>query len=265
MKREIGPAAAGVLWKHAAGLGAPVRTALALLTFCCCFGAQAGPPFLTDDPEPVELHHVEINLALQETRSDAARSGTLAADVNWGCAHEVQCHVLVPAAFGSSPGARMRSGIGDGEVGVKYRFFYLPDSGVMAAVYPTLVLPTGAQSRGLGNGSAQVLLPIWFQKSSGPWTWDAGVGYLLNRSPEARSSWSVSLLGQRSFGDALKVGAEVFHRTAVAQNAPPTTALNIGATVKLSAGRNLLASIGRGLQGVGANRGSVYLAYQLQL
>jgi hypothetical protein len=243
----------------------PRKSALALLMSCGCACVEAGPPFVTDDPEPVERQHVEINLALQGTRSNAGRSGTLAADVNWGCARDLQCHVAAPLAFSEAFGARMQSGIGDGEVGVKYRFFNVPDDGVMAAVYPTLSLPTGAASRGLGNGSAQVLLPVWVQKSSGAWTWDAGTGYLVNRSAGARSNWFVDLLGQRSFGEGLKVGAEVLHRSAVAEDAPPTTGFNVGAIVRLSASRNLLASVGRGLQSVGANRTSVYLAYQLEL
>ena len=29
--------------------------------------AVAGPPFLTDDPDPVDLHHVEVNVIRQQT------------------------------------------------------------------------------------------------------------------------------------------------------------------------------------------------------
>ena len=115
---------------------------LALLALYWSGPVQAGPPFVTNDPELVELHHVEINLAMQETRSDAGRSGSLAADVNWGCARELQCHVAVPAAFSNGPGEGMKTGMGDAEVGVKYRFFNATDSGVMAAVDPTVYLPT---------------------------------------------------------------------------------------------------------------------------
>ncbi|MDB5954007.1 MAG: hypothetical protein JWP60_615 [Ramlibacter sp.] len=238
---------------------------LAMLAACCCTIARAGAPFQTDDPEPVDLHHTEVNLALQQTRTNAGPSGTMAADVNHGCAAETQCHFLVPLAFNGSSGSGWQSGIGDIEVGVKYRFFHRPDDGVMAAIYPTVFLPTGNASRGLGNGRAQLLLPLWLQKSSGAWTWDAGAGYLVNRAAGARNSWYLGLLGQRSFGDRLKLGGEVFHRTALAQDAAPTTGFNLGATVKLTESRNLLLAVGRGLQGVAANRFSLYAAYQLEL
>ena len=46
---------------------------------------------------------------------------------------------------------------------------------------------------------------------------------------------------------------------------PHTTGFNVGAIVKVSASGNLLASVGRGLQGISQNRGSLYVAYQLDL
>jgi hypothetical protein len=241
------------------------KSFLMALLACCCAIAHAGPPFVTDDPVPVDRHHAEVNLALQGTRADAGRAGTFSADVNYGCAREVQCHLAVPLAFASSPGAGWQAGIGDIELGVKYRFFSREEDGVMAAVYPTAFLPSGDASRGLGNGHVQFLLPLWVQKASGPWTWDAGAGYLVNRAVGARNSWYLGLLAQRSFGDRLSLGAEIFHRTSVAQDGPSTSGFNVGATVKLSDTRNLLVSVGRGFQGVADNRFSFYAAYQLEL
>jgi hypothetical protein len=240
-------------------------TSIFLAALWCYASAHAGPPFLTDDPEPVERHHTEFNVALQDTRTSEGHSGTAGIDVNYGCAAEIQCHFALPAAFNKSPGTGMQTGIGDVEFGVKYRFLNRADSGLMAAVYPTVFLPTGNSERGLGNGTAQLLLPVLVQTSSGPWTWDANVSYLFNRAPGARSSWFTSVLALRSFGEGLKAGAELFHRTSVATDAPPTTGFNVGVVLKLSESRNLLASLGRGLQGVAANRRSVYLAYQIEL
>jgi len=227
--------------------------------------AHAGPPFLTDDPEPVERRHTEVNLALQATRAASGSSGTVGADVNYGCAKETQCHFAVPGAYSHAPGAALQAGLGDIELGVKYRFLNHEDSGFMAAVYPTLYLPTGNASRGLGSGRAQLLLPVWVQKTSGPWTWDAGAGHLSDPSAGARNSWFFGLLGSRSFGDALRIGAELVHRTPVAEGAPATTGFNVGAIVRLARSRNLLVSSGRGLQGASENRGSVYVGYQVEL
>ncbi|MCK9685322.1 transporter [Scleromatobacter humisilvae] len=230
-----------------------------------CGAAVAGPPFLTDDPDPVDLHHAEINVIAQQTRADGGRAGSASAEANLGCAAETQCHVAVPVAFDRPAGAPSQAGLGDVELGVKYRFLDRPDDGWSAAAYPTLDLPTGNADRGLGNGRAQLLLPLWVQRAFGPWRWDAGIARLVNRAPDARDSWFAGLLAQRSFGDALTLGAEVFHRTSTARGEPSAAGFNVGAIVKIAANQNLLVSAGRGLTHVESNRCSMFLAYQLEL
>ena len=45
--------------------------------FSCLIGAVvawAGPPFVTDDPEPVGMHHWEVYLASQYVHDDAGIS-----------------------------------------------------------------------------------------------------------------------------------------------------------------------------------------------
>ncbi len=240
--------------------------ALALLALMLASGAAiAGPPFLTDDPEPVAIGHAEINLIAQQTRADDGRGGSASGEINLGCAAETQCHVAVPVAFDHAAGGASQAGLGDIELGVKYRFLDRPDDGWSAAVYPTLTLPTGDNGRGLGNGRAQLLLPLWVQRSVGAWSWDAGIARLVNRAPDARDSWFAGLLAQRSFGDALSVGAELFHRTSMATAQPSATGFNVGAIVGVAPHQNLLVSAGHGLTHVETNRCSMFLAYQLEL
>lgn len=236
----------------------------------CLFGvastaALAGPPFLTDDPGPVDRHHAEINLIAQQNHAAVRRAGSVSGEVNIGCAAETQCHAAVPVAFDRPVGARSQVGLGDAELGVKYRFLDRPDEGWSAAVYPTLNLPTGAAGRGLGNGRAQLLLPLWVQRSFGEWSIDAGVARLINRAPDAHDSWFSGLLAQRSFGDRFSLGAELFLRTSAAAGEPSAVGFNIGAIVAVSPHRNLLVSAGRGVTQLATNRSSMFLAYQLEL
>ena len=226
--------------------------------------AHAGPPFLTDDPEPVERGHAEVNLIAQGTRTGAGRSGSLQVELNLGCARETQCHVALPVATDRPVGGPSQTGLGDAEVGAKLRLLDRPDDGWSAAVYPTLFLPTGDAQRGLGNGRAQLLLPLWVQRSVGAWNLDVGTSLLVNPAPAARNSWYTGLLAQRSFGDRLSVGAEVFHRSSLAVGEPASSGFNVGAIVNVAARQNLLLSLGRGLTNVDANRGSIFLAYQLE-
>ncbi|MEO8936654.1 MAG: transporter [Burkholderiaceae bacterium] len=247
----------------ASALGIRVITMFSL--GAACNAGVAGPPFLTDDPEPVGLHHVEINLIDQQTRAAARRAASVSGEVNVGCATATQCHVAVPIAFDHPAGGPSRAGLGDVEFGVKYRFLDRPDDGWSAAVYPTVYLPTGNASRGLGNGRAQILLPLWVQRSSGTWSWDAGIARLINRAPDVRDSWFTGLLAQRSFGNRLILGAELFRRTSTAIGEPSTAGFTIGAIVNVAQHQNLLISAGRGLVHVETNRCSMFLAYQLAL
>lgn len=84
--------------------------------------AWAGPPYLTDDPEPVALHHWEIYTfyTRDRTRSTDTVSGP-ALEVNNGIAPNTQLHLIVPDAYFSSSGTNAR-GLGDIEAGIKYRF-----------------------------------------------------------------------------------------------------------------------------------------------
>lgn len=59
-------------------------------------------------------------------------------------------------------------GVGDVEVGAKYRFVRETARRPQVGVFPMLELPTGDASRGLGNGQLCARLPVWLQKSAGP-------------------------------------------------------------------------------------------------
>lgn len=230
----------------------------------CVTPAHAGPPFQTDDPDPVDRGHAEINVIGQWLRTAGDRASSLAGEVNLGCAPDTQCHVAVPLARDQPDGQPARTGLGDAELGVKWRFFQQEGDGWSAATYPTVFLPTGDARRGLGNGRAHLLLPLWVQRAAGPWRFDVGAGRLFNRAPGARDSWFTGALAQRAFGERLSVGAEVFRRGAVAVGERASVGMNVGAIVNVAARQVVLLSLGRGLANVDADRGSVFLAWQLE-
>jgi hypothetical protein len=78
----------------------------------------AGPPFLTDDPVPVERGHWEINNYSTATFARGAVVGVFpGVDANYGAAENLQLHLLVPLAFSQWSGASMQYGPGDIEIG----------------------------------------------------------------------------------------------------------------------------------------------------
>ena len=91
--------------------------------------AFAGPPFQTDDPEPVDLHHYEFYVATQQTLTSDGRTGTLPHfEFNYGVAQDVQLHLIAPVAFSNPSGGTHERGFGDTELGIKYRFLQEGDT-----------------------------------------------------------------------------------------------------------------------------------------
>ncbi|MBF0502465.1 MAG: hypothetical protein HQM09_20170 [Candidatus Riflebacteria bacterium] len=162
------------------------KRAALIVMFLISTTGFAGPPFFTDDPEPVERNHSEFYLASQLVSDNAGQTGTLPqAEFNYGIGRELQFHVVTPYGFSRDRGTdQVDRGYGDTEVGLKYRVKRESALSPQIGVFPLVELPTGDSKRGLGNGKAQIFVPIWLQKSWGPWTTYGGGGYWLNPGRE---------------------------------------------------------------------------------
>jgi len=218
-----------------------------LFTASCAF---AGPPFRTDDPIPVPYHHGELYLFSSGIIDGTGTSGVgPAIEFNYGVFPNTQFHIVFPIAFNAPKGGVSYAGYGDTEVGVKYRFVeqsnLIPDIGV----FPLIEAPTGKSSEGLGNGRAQIYLPIWFQEDIGNWTIYGGDGYWINPGPGNRN-WDFSgILVQYNFDDDFFLGAELFHQTPSSQNGPSLTGIHFGGGIPIVKGYEILFSgdVGNGI------------------
>ncbi len=231
--------------------------------------AHAGPPFQTDDPEPVDYQHYEFYTFAQGTHVSGDTSGVGPAfEFNYGLIPNGQFHVIAPMAFDSPAGGPSQFGYGDTELGFKYRFIQEDDKGSrpMVGVFPLVELPTGDQGSGLGAGHARVYLPVWVQKSFGDWTTYGGGGYWFNHGggTDDRDYWFVGWLLQKQVTKKLAIGGEVFHQTADTIGGKDTSGFNIGAIYDVDDHNHLLASAGRALQNASeTNLYSWYLGYQI--
>jgi hypothetical protein len=241
---------------HRAVLGTTVLLAAAF------FGRAvwAGPPFLTDDPEPVELGHWEFYLASEWSAANHSATGTAPhVEVNYGALPELQLHVIVPATLTWQSGQPIQYGLGDIELGAKYRFVEEGKWRPQIGTFPLVLVPTGSKERGLGAATTQVLLPIWIQKSFGPWMTYGGAGlHLASGDDNVVAGW----LLQRQLLGKITLGAESFF-TFPLNSGPVELQVNLGLVVDFSDRHHLLASAGPGF---GADaRGQGYLAYQLTI
>ena len=230
------------------------------LFLCLCSAriAFAGPPFVTDDPEPVEYQHWEIYLASLPTHDQGGWSGTLPhLEINYGVVPDLQLHLIAPVAFSAPKGGSTHFGYGDTELGVKYRFLKETDCLPQIGIFPLVELPSGDHARGLGSGNTDVFLPIWIQKKFGKWTTYGGGGYWINLGQDNRNWWFAGWLLQRQMTEHLTLGTEIFHDTAQQWNGSSDTIVNGGGIWDLSDRYHILFSAGHTFQGPSSYIGSV--------
>jgi len=221
-----------------------------------------GPPFVTDDPEPVDYQHWEFYIASQDAKLGGDWSGTAPHfELNYGVLPNVQLHLIAPLAYDAPPAGSAHYGYGDTELGVKFRFIqetnYLPQVGI----FPLLEVPTGSAEDNLGTGHLQAFLPVWLQKSWESWTVYGGVGYGIN-SFSGNQNWGfVGAVLQKQVLPNVLLGAEVYHQTILQTDFPNTgTAFNIGTVIDLTEHHHLLFSVGRSIHGPVDFQ--CYIAYQ---
>lgn len=244
------------------------RNMLILSGFVAISPVYAGPPFVTDDPEPVDYGHIEINTAAigQVNRSGVASPAPMI-DANWGAVPDVQIHAGFGVAYANA-GQGFQAGYGDTELGLKYRFVHQDEDGWLPeiAFYPIIQLPSGDASRGLGAGHFSALLPIWVQKDWDDWTLYGGAGFSQNRHLSDRNNWYTGWTLLRKVAEDLQIGGELYRQSATATDRPALSAFNVGGTWDLSETYHVLFSAGRGIENADLlDRFSFYLGIQLTL
>jgi hypothetical protein len=233
---------------------------LAALLMSFAGRAWAGPPFLTDDPEPVAAGHWEFYAAAEWSWARESASGTAPHfEVNYGAMPGLQLHAVVPFVLSWDEGQVLHYGFGDVEVGTKLRLVEEGDWSPQVGIFPVVTWPTGSAEQGLGAGVPEGLLPVWLQKSFGPWTTYGGGGLRF-----AADGHAVVLgwLLQRDFGGTVTVGLEAYC-TIPLDGSATAVQLDAGAIINLSELQHLLLSAGPSLGGDAAAQ--AYLGYQLTI
>lgn len=243
----------------------------AALAFAVPSAAFAGPPFFSDDPEPVEYQHWEIDTALQGTnvRGDDTGEAPLL-EINYGVLPGLEVHVAPQIAYDQESGRNVHMGYGDTELGLKYRFInagendWWPEVGIA----PLLEVPTGKEREGLSTtGKMREFLPIWVQKNYGPWETFGGGGYWETSGVGNNNYWYFGWVLQRKITDTLTLGGELYHQTnntAAGDNENgASTGFNVGGSYDFNETYHLLFSAGKAVENVQAtNSFSYYLGLQ---
>ncbi|WP_133499067.1 hypothetical protein [Cognatilysobacter terrigena] len=221
--------------------------ALAFLLMCARAHAQAGPPMITNDPDTPGPGVWEINVA---ATGDRLRGGgwDLDApdlDINRGVGERIQLSVHAAWAHARDDGA-WRSGLGDVEFGMRYRFLDAESDRVSLAVQPLYVRgwSAAARRRGLASEHPEWVLPLQLARPFG--SFSGGLEVARHFISKEADAWQLGTFVAHDCagGDCL---AEI-NATRVDGQSTRTIA-NVGARHPLREGLLLMGSLGTEVSG----------------
>jgi hypothetical protein len=220
--------------------------------------ANAGAPFVTDDPEPTDYGHFEIYAFNSGTATRDGTTGQAGIDFDYGAGPDLQLALVVPAAFVAPAGDVLQLGLGNIQLAAKYRFLHQKSFGLDVAFFPRLFVPTGPSA--VASSAASVLLPIWLEKDWKDWFVSGGGGCAISANGSQDYCLAGGVINRQVLPD-LQVGVEVAYQSANAAGALPTTAVGLGVRYDVNENLHLLGYVNRGIQNADqTNRLSWYAA-----
>ncbi len=207
--------------------------------------AFAGPPYVSDDPEPTDYKHFEIYTFNSGTNTRVGTDGETGVDINYGAAPDLQLTATLPLGFSFPNASSGQFGLSNVELAAKYRFLHQATFGWDVAVFPRIFLPSA--STAVGDREASVLLPIWAQRDLGNgWTTFGGGGcqlYAERSLDNCVTGWVLT----RQVLSNLQVGAELFHQSATSLM-PASTSVGMGVIYDVNKTFHLLGYVRTGIQ-----------------
>jgi hypothetical protein len=223
-----------------------MRAIAVVALFALARPALAGPPYVSDDPEPTDYKHFEIYTFSNGTAARGGIGGASGIDFNYGGAPDLQLTATLPVGFDRATAARTNFGLSNIELAAKYRFLRQDSFGLDVSIFPRVFLPSGSSA--VGNSSTSLLLPVWVQKDwSGGWSAFGGGGCVVS----SRSAQNFCLTGgvvTYQLLPKLQLGGELFHQTADGSGTPASTSLGVGLRYDINDNYHLLGYVRRGIQ-----------------
>jgi hypothetical protein len=226
--------------------GWPPPTSAVVLWVLLAQPAVAGPPFVSDDPQPTDTGHFEIYTFDNGTNTRAGTSGEAGIDFNYGAARDLQLTATIPEGYSQTAGSGTHIGLSNIELAAKYRFLHQDTFGLDVSVFPRVFLPSG--SNVIGDNHVSMLLPVWAQKDFGKqWSVFGGGGCTFNEIRAADFCQAGAVVTYQVL-PKLQIGGELFHQTADSQGTPASTSLGVGWRYDLTDNYHLLGYVRRGIE-----------------
>lgn len=218
--------------------------------------AFAGPPYLSDDPEPTDYRHYEIYGFAAGAREHAAWTGAAGIDFNYGATPDLQLTAVLPVEFNHAAGGASVRSLGNFELAAKLRILHQQSFGWDVAAFPRVFLPS--LSDRVGEDRASLLLPVWIGRDDGPWSMFGGAGCALHRGGDAKDYCQAGWALTRQVMPTLRLGGEIFHQSADVKGGRSENSMGFGATYDVNDGVHMLASVNQLVGPADSQRTSFY-------
>jgi len=222
-----------------------------------CNLVLGGPPFITDDPEPVEFMHWEFYISSINQLQPGNLSGTLPHfEINYGVVKNVQIHLLLPFNYSFTTHQKIQYGYAYTEIGVKYRFIKENNFFPQIGTFPIIEVPT-IRNKTFSNNKPQIYFPIWIQKSWNKFTTYGGGGYWINPGKDNKNWIYTGWLLQYDFSKIITLGGELFYHSAASIEDANFIGFNLGGYLNFSDKFHIIYSAGHNFY----SRGNIYMLY----
>jgi hypothetical protein len=170
--------------------------------------AWGSHPLITDDAgtQGKGKFQVEVNGQYDSDRTTAngvtaeSTGAEAVAILSYGLTENADLVLSLPYQWGKvkEEGITLsdEKGISDTTIEIKWRFF--EKDGLMLALKPGLIIPTGNEGKGLGAGKVGYQAFFIGTKEAEPWEFHVNVGYIgnVNKVDEEKNIWHVSLAAE---------------------------------------------------------------------
>jgi len=173
--------------------------------------AQGGPPFYTTDPGTPGNMNWEMNFGYMPfLYNGQSVSHVPDVDINFGLGNRIQLTYENAWLRLWNPGAPAKYGMGQDQLGVKWRFYDNGKEGMQFSMFPQLSVnnPNHAVQRGITPPGASLLLPVEFTRKIGPVNLNLEAGYnVVHLGPDG---WFTGMIVGHEFTKKLEMDAEFF-------------------------------------------------------
>ncbi len=168
--------------------------------------AFAAHPLITDDTGTQGKGRFQFELNGGYSNDNGNKETEVNTILSAGLRDNIDLVITAPYLFQNIEDGSSEDGISDIGIEMKWRFY--EKDGLSFALKPGIILPTGNENKGLGDGKTSYSLFFIATKEIEPLTIDLNLGYIKNRK-DLRDIWHYSLAGEYRVTKPLRIVANI--------------------------------------------------------